>query len=193
MKAELIPLKKTGKKKKKDPREKKKNPKPKTLQWCVWCWVSSHFQITSPTEACGQAPNLYLLFLHDTSYRVHKKEVLDLTDDFFRLKYHLHLLFICFKQLGLEVSSYLTGWFKEVATSLWGESHENKILLLSKKITSFTSQNKLLMKTLECWVCKQPRILRSIALFFDVSNGSLFCFFFFWFVSFLNLELCKHK
>lgn len=96
--------------------------------------------------------------------RFTKRRLLTSQINFFRLGDHLHLLFMCFKQLGLEGSSYLTGWFKEVATSLEGKSHETKILLLSKKITSFTSQNKPLMKTLECWVCKQPRILRSIAL-----------------------------
>ena len=58
-----------------------------------------------------------------------------------------------------------------------GESHENKILLLSKKITSFTAWNKLLMKTFECWVCKQPTFLSVLPSFSFFS----FCFFFFFF------------
>lgn len=53
---------------------------------------------------------------------------------FFRLKYHLHLLFICFKQLGFEVSSYLTDWLKEVATSLWGNLLRIKSYYLPKRL-----------------------------------------------------------
>lgn len=69
-------------------------------------------------ECVVKLPTFSSCFCNGRSYWVHKKEVPDLADDFFSLKYHLHLLFMCFKQLGLEVSSYLTGWFKEVATSL---------------------------------------------------------------------------
>lgn len=72
-----------------------------------------------------------------------------------------------------------------------GESHENKILLLSKKITSFTAWNKLLMKTFECWVCKQPTFLSVLPSFSFFS----FCFFFFFFnliclVAFILIFFC---
>lgn len=123
-----------------------------------------------------------------TSYRVHKKEVLDLKDDiFFRLNtIFIYYLFASSRWNSRYHSTRLVDLRKWAP--LYGEiSWEKKILLLSKKIASFTSQNKLLKKTLECWVCKQPRILRGFALFWCFKWKQVF----FTFILFLVFALFR--